>query len=454
MTQDVQDVAAIDRSRRTVKFLDNSVRNQALYSPSHFSLRAPVEKFLKLLDESFSLKEEVHIGVINGVLYLDDYLFYDSTSTSANLLRILEQFEIDALFFRKGVTAEEVVSLAGVMNVEGVGRDVFIELMGNERLTHIGLMTFSPGREGEIQVSNRFIESYRSAISHMHDFFSEVRRGGIPPMGEVEGIVGNFMDLLGADKKMLMLCSNLKGYDSYTYQHCVNVGIQALLLGDMEGLDERGLRLVTLAGLMHDVGKMMVPDEILKKPGGLTFREWEAIKEHPVHSANIVSRMGISDEVARAVEGHHMNLDGSGYPVRPAGIGPGPIARLIAVVDNYDAIMTVRSYKRPLSSGEALAELHRGIGSKHDPRHVDALMSMVGIYPPGSTVRLNTNEIGVVINPGRQGLPVIRLLLDEDRRPFKETMDVDLSGPESKGRIIAGVVNPVLYRSEASSLLS
>jgi putative nucleotidyltransferase with HDIG domain len=280
----------------------------------------------------------------------------------------------------------------------------------------------------------------------MNGFFDEVGDGQLPPLKEAEALVEGFMDKMAANKSLLILFSSLKGYDAYTCQHCLNVGILALLLAEKEGLDEQKIKWAALAGMMHDIGKVKVPETIINKPGGLTLREWEAIKSHPVHSAEVVRGMGGAEELAHAVEGHHMHHDGGGYPVVTETVGPTVLAKLVSVVDAYDAITTVRSYKKPMTPIEAMAFLEKGRGTRFDPYHVDAFISMVGAYPPGAMVRLSSNEIGVVVQAGEKpGRSTVKLLVDENGKPFTEEQELDLEGDQAQGRMVAAVIDPALH---------
>jgi len=440
-----QDAKQIERYRGIIKFLDNTVRNIALYPPDHPSVKGVSKRVFDFLSEIFEAKEEVLIGLINGVLYVDDYLFYEITPYSDNILKVLTGFGIDDLLISKGVSEEELLKLAGILKVKERSRDTFLRLSEQEGLTHIGLKSFTMGHD-EGDLPTKSLETYRDAISTMTGFFSEVGDGQLPPLREAENLVEGFMDKLSANKSLLMLLSGLKGYDSYTYQHCVNVGILALLLAEKEGLDEQHIKWAALAGMMHDIGKVRVPSEVINKPGGLTLREWEAVKSHPLHSADVIRGMGGAQGLMQAVEGHHMHHDGGGYPVRSDVDGPSRLAKLISVVDAYDAITTVRAYKKPMSPVEAMTFLENGRGTKYDPHHVDAFISMVGAYPPGAMVRLSSNEIGMVVKAGdQQGKPMVKMIIDEKGQPFTQEQDLDLSGADAHGRVIASVVDPALY---------
>ncbi len=441
-----QDAKQIENYRNVIKFLDNTIKNVGMYPTSHPSVVAPTRRMFESLEEIFINNDEILIGIINGVLYINDYLFYEGTISSDQILKILEKFAVDDLVVLKGVSEEEILALAEILNAKGEDRDDFIRLLEEKNLTSIGLKSFTMVDAGEGDLPVKGLELYRDAVTTMTHLFGEVRSGHLPPWRETEDVVDGLMSRFSGNSTLLLLLSSLKGYDAYTYQHCVNVGILSFLLGKAEKLDEQSVRWAAIAGMMHDVGKVKIPPEVLNKPGGLTLREWETMKAHPVYSADVVRGMGGAEEVARAVGGHHMQYDGAGYPIQPDGSGPSNLAALVAVVDAYDAITTVRSYKKPMDPVEAMEYLRNGRGNRFDPFHVDSMIAMIGQYPPGTMVRLDNNEIGIVVEPGDQaGKPVVRMLIDENGHPYPELLDVSLSDPDSQGRMVASVVDPAVY---------
>ncbi|UCF30430.1 MAG: HD domain-containing protein [bacterium] len=440
------DAKHVERYRGIIKFLDNAVRNIALYPADHPSVRGVVRRMADLLEAHFRSREEVLIGVINGVLYIEDYLFYEGTPFSDSILAMLTRFGVDDLIMAKGVSVEELLNLAEILKGKEEGREAFVRQVREKGIDHIGLKSFQMGRGDGDELPTKGLEAYKDAITTMRGLFGEVRTGKLPPLREAENIVEGLVDRLKTNRTVLMLLSSLKGYDAYTYQHCVNVGILALLLAEAEGFDMRAVKYAALAGMMHDIGKVKVPLEILNKPGVLTQREWAAIKAHPVYSAEVVRGMGGGEEIVRAVKGHHMHHNGAGYPVASTPAGPSDIAKLVSVVDNYDAITTIRSYKRPMTPQDALAFLQQGRGNMFDPRHVDSLVKMVGVYPPGAMVRLSSNEIGLVTDGGGQNSkPVIKMILDGDNRPFDHQWDLDLASPEAQGRMVVSLVDPAVH---------
>ncbi len=435
----------IERLRGIIKFLDNTSRNVLLYPGTHPSVRAPARRMRELLDEFFSQKEELILGVINEVLYIDDYFFYDVTPWSKEILNCLARFRVENLALKRGFSDEEILGLSHALKARGEGREAFLALLQENKVAHVAVRDFRLGA-GEEDLPAKGLETYRGAITLVSSLFDELRNGRLPPLREAEGAVDRFVDLLPAQRSLLLLLSSLKGYDAYTYQHSVNVGILCLLLGEALGLDPLRLRHAALSGILHDIGKVRIPDAILNKPGNLNRDEWQAMRRHSSYSAEIVTGMGGHEDVVAGVLEHHFYFDGTGYPVLPPPAQSGEMARIISVADAYDAITTLRPYKDPIDAVTAISVIEGLRGTQLDPGKVDAFVGVLGIYPPGCMVRLSTNEIAQVLRPGAEARrPNVLMVLDRHHLPFIKPGEVDLSAPGNRGLTVAGLVEPVLF---------
>ncbi len=171
-------------------------------------------------------------------------------------------------------------------------------------------------------------------------------------------------ELLAGAVRALVAAVDAK--DPYTALHSQRVTELSLLLGTRLGLSPERLQLLELAALVHDVGKIGVPDQILRKPGRLDNAEWQVIREHPVRSAEIVSQMGTRTEIAAVVRHHHERVDGAGYPDGLAGETIPYLSRIIAVADVYEALTADRSYRRAWTPEQARNIVREGLGSHFD----------------------------------------------------------------------------------------
>ena len=166
--------------------------------------------------------------------------------------------------------------------------------------------------------------------------------------------------------------------DHYVETHSVHIAELALQVGLRLGLTAEQLDVLTYAALLHDLGKVTVPDAILHKPGPLSPEEWEVLRQHPTVGSQALQDVELLRDAAQIVEQHHERFDGTGYPKGLAGQEIRIEARIIAAVDAYDAMTTNRPYRRALPPQQAVAELRRGAGTQFDPEVVDALIRVLG----------------------------------------------------------------------------
>ena len=173
------------------------------------------------------------------------------------------------------------------------------------------------------------------------------------------------------------LAAALESRDDTTGEHIRRTEVLAGEAAREIGLGPEQVRVVRYASMLHDVGKIGIPDAILNKPGGLTPEEWRIMRRHPEIGAHIVGRIPGFEDVVEAVLAHHERHDGKGYPARLAGDEVPISARLISAIDAYDAMTNDRPYRKAMTHEEALAELERGSGSQFDPVIVEALKTVL-----------------------------------------------------------------------------
>ena len=207
--------------------------------------------------------------------------------------------------------------------------------------------------------------------------------------------------------------TDLRSYDDYTYAHSVNVAVYCGVIGMGMGMSESELGNLVTAALLHDLGKLQIPDEILNKPGRLTQEEYLIMKSHATLSYQIISeRWDISAHIKEAVLHHHENVDGSGYPDGLEGAQQTMFTRILHVADVYDALTSKRPYKEPYAPYEATEYLMGGCGIMFDREVVETLLKYVPLYPKGTMVTLSDGREAIIYeNFGVHNLrPVVRLM--------------------------------------------
>jgi len=242
--------------------------------------------------------------------------------------------------------------------------------------------------------------------------------------------VGGMVQSVLRNPDALVWFNHLKNKDEYTSQHSLRVCVLALTFGRHLELSEEELNLLGMGALLHDVGKMKIPGELLNKPGRLTAEEFELMKSHVPLGVEILSGTpGIPAAAIEVARSHHERFDGSGYSVGLKGKQIGLFGQIGAIVDSYDAITSDRSYHKGMSAHDALRKMYEWRRKDFHETLVEQFIQCMGIYPIGSVVEMNTGSIGVVvsINRLRRLRPRVALVLDAGKKPYPSPRVIDLN---------------------------
>jgi HD-GYP domain-containing protein (c-di-GMP phosphodiesterase class II) len=300
--------------------------------------------------------------------------------------------------------------------------------------------------------------TYAQSVSVTKDVINSVRMGKSPNIRKIKRVVQGIVDQILNEESSLMGLTTLRDYDEYTFTHSVNVCIFSVALGRKLGLTRLQLYELGVGALMHDVGKSRVPLEVLNKPDGLSEAEWQMMCAHPWLGVLTLYQMrGQHDVPYRAMIvafEHHKKVDLSGYPkhVRPRTISM--FSRIVAVADAFDAATTRRAYQTtPFTPADVLQELRRNPHRGMDQVVVKAFMSLVGHYPVGTLLVLDTFELAVVhaVNPLPEAVsrPLVKIVSDPMGNVLFPGHVVDLNeqAPGAGGyvRTIIKVADPDRY---------
>lgn len=243
----------------------------------------------------------------------------------------------------------------------------------------------------EFQVSSGKINDYM--IKHLSKTVNNI----VVELLNKEDLTYNIMDF--------------KNFDSYTFQHCLNVAMLSISTGISLKLSEHELHILGLAGVLHDIGKMFIPIEILNKPAKLTEKEFEIIKTHPVNAAKQLKNL-VPQEVLRAIEDHHERLDGTGYPYGKEGSNIGLYTKILAISDVYDSLTSDRPYRKSIFPNEVVEYL-MGCADKHfDYDILKHFLKIIFAFPVGTFVKLSNEKLAVVIKNHSENIlrPLVRIV--------------------------------------------
>jgi putative nucleotidyltransferase with HDIG domain len=313
--------------------------------------------------------------------------------------------------------------------------------------------------EEELRKAKEIYDEARLVISRVLD---AVRVGESVDGEATRATVIKMVDSVFRNRDALLTLARLKSYDEYTLYHCLNVAVLTLHLGASLGIRQGELLRLGIGSILHDVGKLRLPLELVEKGERLTPEEFEIVKTHAVQGASIILQCAsVPNDSALAALNHHERYDGSGYPRGVSGLSVGKFGLIVAVVDVYDAMTSDRSYKRRLSPTQALKKIYEWAGSYFHPIYAQKFIQCLGIYPIGSSVVLDTGELGVVLRQNREQTlrPWIRLCRTPEGRSLIEPVDVDLresdpSGQKSHARSVERVLRREAEDLDVSAILA
>lgn len=280
---------------------------------------------------------------------------------------------------------------------------------------------------------------HREAHKMVHNLLTDVRLGKQIEVEKAQPVVESITDSILRNKDALTSLSRIKQKDDYTFQHSVSVC--ALLVSFAHAMElERDLIMeLGMGGLLHDIGKMKVPDVVLNKPGALTESEFATMKSHVVQGREILEHTKGVTQTAMLVAGqHHERFDGTGYPDKLKQDAISPYGQMASIVDVYDALTSNRIYHKGMEPTAALKKLFEWSKYHFNEELVRHFIRVIGIYPTGSLVRLESGLLAVVVRQGEQSLlhPMVRAIYDP-KTGFITPRDIDLSTPPGSSDRIA-----------------
>lgn len=295
------------------------------------------------------------------------------------------------------------------------------------------------------QLPNEFSERMMAAVqvqqavtSAARELLGRVRTGTAPDMDALQQAGSTLVSQVTEDVHAVAALTFLHQCDDYTIQHSADVAILMVAIGRVLELPQSDLRVLALAGLMHDVGKQLVSPAILRKPGRLSGAEFAEMRKHPQYGFDLLSGYPHCPEAVRLVAlQHHERLDGSGYPSGLTGSALHPYSCIAAVADTFDAMTSDRIYRKSCPTRQAIIELYGARMRRFVPSVVEALIKLVGVYPVGTRVVLSTGERGVVISPNPDDTTRPSVLVDHDRNGCRLATRFVLS-PQVEGCRIVG----------------
>jgi putative nucleotidyltransferase with HDIG domain len=447
----------LNSALRFATLLAGSVKVVGLYPKGHPAVEKPVQEMVSILQDWSITRPEIRLGLLDGVLYLEDFIFANPSPSIQELSDLLRDRAVAYISMVKGVETDELGRFVALLAQKKLTGKELVKALAEKEIGRIRLTTSIEDKEEKEEQEDSALETYSKALEAIRAVIKDIEKGRLPSSDEIVTVVKNMATIAIQEPATLLGLAMIKDYDNYTFNHCVNVGILSMALSSALGHGREKIEEVGVAGFLHDIGKTRIAKQILNKPGKLTDDEFDEMKKHAEIGAEIVGAMaGMSEQVVGAVLGHHLDFNRQGYPEWARGSAPSTIGDIIAVADSYDALTSLRVYQHPINPKAAIDVLHRKSGAMLDPHLVTTFVEMQGSYPVGTLVRLDTNEIAVVYrpNPANYAYPVVKIIFDAHGVLLEKTRTVRLADDvEDRYAEIVAIVDPLLKNIEVGKYL-
>jgi putative nucleotidyltransferase with HDIG domain len=429
-----------------------------LYSADHPLVVRQIGALSDILDRLHAEQPVITVGLIGPQLIIDDTALSGSATGVSELQKRFRDRGIERLVIERGVEPPEIAQLlAGLSKGRVTERVGSLDALAQEAATWLALPHIRVGRlQGAVTLSDAPTVSgadaarqlYGDGVAAAMQIWQGAAADRTPDPKLSRTMIDNVARGVAQNRTALLALVALKHYENYTFTHMVNVAILTMAQARTLGIEGPLLREFGHAALMHDIGKIDVPHEILTKADKLTDEEFRILKRHPIDGAAMLRRTKEMPTLAPIVAfEHHLRLDGSGYP---DGVRRGALnlaTMLCSIADVYDAMRSQRAYQEAFPTDRILAVFQRNDGVQFDQHLVRRFVQLLGIYPPGNLVKLTTGEIAVVLEPyaGDPYRPRVRLLYASSGEALEDQRELRLwEMPEGEtGETEVSVVSPI-----------
>ncbi|MDY6795761.1 MAG: HD-GYP domain-containing protein [Actinomycetota bacterium] len=443
----------LEKARKVLKYFLSAKKAVAIYPPNHEMCVKAVGDFFDILNDYTQWESAFSLRIIGDELFFDKKLMARESVLYYPLIKEIKGKGVGGISVQAGLKPEEFIVFLQLLNK---GREELEEKGGlKSLLPKKGVVSISlddPGTWEEIQHEEKertsAREEYNEAVEVIRELADQAISDRRLKISKANRVVGVMLNRVGENRAAVLGLASIKSYDEYTSFHSINVLILSLALGSMLPLDRSALMILGTGALLHDLGKVTIPQSILNKRGPLTEKEWGMMREHPVKGADILlAQPGVHPlSVAIAYE-HHARYDLNGYPRIKGKERISLFSRIVEIADVYDAMTSRRPYQEARTPDQAICLLAMDRGTAFDPLLAKVFIDMMGIFPVGTLVRLATGELGLVYeqNEGDVISPKVKIIGDPDGKEVEPRI-VDLISLKDKigaaGRAVIESLNP------------
>lgn len=386
----------------------SAIQLTRIYPPDHPKLVEGVARAFEALNVLFAEQQEVTLGFVGEEIAFEKEIFFDLSVRFKDMLTELKNKGVEKIVFTQPLSGEEFGGFLQV--VSSRDENALHGTLKASGINHVSLGKVSPASGGaplEIKDQDRFVKD-------ISDSFLNLLSGGQVDMLQLRVTMEEFYEKMRKGNLTFVGAELIRKYDLSTFLHSVNVSLLAMYFVSCLGYSrEDGLK-VGIAALLHDIGKIAISQQIIKKPGGLTEEEFAQVKSHAQLGCKIlfkhIDAIGLLPLVV--VYEHHINYGDGGYPKRDFPVMTNVISRIVTLCDFYDALRSRRLYKKQYPPETIYEIMIKESGKKFDPVLLDRFFQEIGVYPVGTVVELSNGFTAIVKEPNRGDIfrPIVEIL--------------------------------------------
>lgn len=470
----------IEQARSMVNQMFMMLRMVKLHDANNEAFERPLANLVNTVNTLVAMEGRISMQAVEDTVYVNDVKVKPDASSYANLRWLANEFVRRDV---GGMQINTVVDNAAMKkfillfsrneNIEkGKGIETLNKAIAGEKLlafmmTQIKVFQDANNTDKKhlVDMKDYAVQTYSKAIMSAKTLMSNATEKTVMSLEKqkTQRLVQDLVDISVDDNHTFLGLTTIKNHDEYLYNHSVNVCVMAIAFGQKLGMSKRICSELGMAALFHDVGMMSLPLEILNKPGKFTGNEAEVMKKHTLYSVKqLLKQKALSEPMIRRVlvaYEHHMDFNNGGYPRVARRRNLHLFSRIIQIVDTFDGMTTAKPYREAYLPDEALKVMLKESGTKFDPTLLKVFVNMIGVFPLGTFVQLDTGEMGLVFHnsndPAKYDRPRVKLVMDSNGNKIPSRI-VDLAeqaGDGSYKRSIVKSVDPAKYNLNVPSYL-
>jgi len=468
--------------RSMVNQLFMLMRTVKVHDMNNVAFEKPLNNLAVTINTMLAMEGKTTIYAVEDSIYVNDVKVKPDASSYQNLSWLAKEFirrELGGMQINSPVDANTLKKFLYLFSrneelEKGKGLETFNKMLQGEKLLSF-LMTqvkiFSDDDDGDkkhlMDKKEYAVQTYSKALLSAKALMTPNAQGTVKATDKqkTQRLVQDLVDISFDDNHTFLGLTTIKNHDEYLYNHSVNVCVMSIALGQKLGMNKRALSELGMAALFHDVGMIELPLEILNKAGKFTANEQETMRKHTVYSVKQLLRQKVLNEsmirrILSAYE-HHMDYNLGGYPKVARRRNLNLFSRIIQIVDTFDGMTTAKPYREAYLPDEALKVMLKESGTRFDPTLLKIFINMIGLYPLGTFVQLDTGEMGLVFHnsndPGKYDRPRVKLVMDSQGNKIpSRIVDLGEQGGSSSTkfkRSIVKSVDPTKYNLNVPSYL-